>query len=88
MDTVTTVALILLAAGIVLCLYRILTGPSTPDRVIALDTVGICSMGIMALLGIKYDEGLYLDLALVFALLSFVGTVSIAKFLMRGRIID
>jgi multicomponent Na+:H+ antiporter subunit F len=88
MDTVTTVALVFLAAGIVLCLYRILTGPSTPDRVIALDTVGICSMGIMALLGIKYDEGLYLDLALVFALLSFVGTVSIAKFLMRGRIID
>ena len=88
MDTVTTVALVLLAAGIVLCLYRIVIGPSTPDRVIALDVVGICSMGIMALLAIRYDEELYLDLALVFALIAFVGTVSIAKFLMRGKIVD
>ena len=88
MDIVTTVALVLLAAAIVLCLYRIVTGPSTPDRVIALDVVGICSMGIMALLAIRYDEELYLDLALVFALIAFVGTVSIAKFLMRGKIID
>ena len=88
MDIVTTVALVLLAAAIVLCLYRIVSGPSTPDRVIALDVVGICSMGIMALLAIRYDEELYLDLALVFALIAFVGTVSIAKFLMRGKIID
>lgn len=88
MDTVTTVALVLLAAAIVLCLYRIVTGPSTPDRVIALDVVGICSMGIMALLAVRYDEELYLDLALVFALMAFVVTVSIAKFLMRGKIID
>ena len=88
MDIVTTVALVLLAAAIVLCLYRIVAGPSTPDRVIALDVVGICAMGIMALLAIRYDEELYLDLALVFALLAFVGTVSIAKFLMRGKIID
>lgn len=88
MDIVTTVALVLLAAAIVLCLYRIVTGPSTPDRLIALDVAGICSMGIMALLAIRYDEELYLDLALVFALIAFVGIVSIAKFLMRGKIID
>jgi multicomponent Na+:H+ antiporter subunit F len=88
MDIVTTVALVLLAAAIVLCLYRIVTGPSTPDRMIALDVAGICSMGIMALLAIRYDEELYLDLALVFALIAFVGIVSIAKFLMRGKIID
>ena len=88
MDTVTTIAIVLLAVAVAPCLYRILKGPSLPDRVIALDAAGICGMGIMVLLAIKYDEELYLDLALVFAVLAFVGTVSIAKFLLRGKIVE
>ena len=88
MDTVTTVALVLLAVAVALCLYRLLSGPSLPDRVVALDAMGIVAMGIMLLLSIKYDEDLYLDLALITAVLSFVGTVSLAKFLMRGKIIE
>jgi multisubunit Na+/H+ antiporter MnhF subunit len=88
MDTVTGIAIPLLGAAIALCLYRILRGPSIPDRVVGLDAAGIMTMGIMLLLGIRYDEALYLDLALIIAVLSVVGTVSLAKFLMRGKIID
>ena len=88
MATVTTVALVLMAVAVAMCLVRILAGPSLPDRVIALDAAGIGAMGIMVILAVKYDEELFLDLALVFAVLAFVGTVSIAKFLLRGKIID
>ena len=88
MATVTTVALVLMAVAVAMCLVRILAGPSLPDRVIAFDAAGIGAMGIMVILAVKYDEELFLDLALVFAVLAFVGTVSIAKFLLRGKIID
>jgi multisubunit Na+/H+ antiporter MnhF subunit len=84
----TTVALVILAICILICLYRAIVGPSLADRVIALDATTINGMAIMVVIGIKYRTALYLDVALIVAILSFVGTVAIAKFLMRGRIIE
>lgn len=88
MNTVTTIALGLLAIAFALCLYRVLSGPRTLDRVVALDASGVCGMGIIVILAVKYSEPFFLDVALIVAALSFVGTVSIAKFLMRGKIIE
>ncbi|MFC1994588.1 monovalent cation/H+ antiporter complex subunit F [Chloroflexota bacterium] len=88
MEVVTDVALVVLAISILLCLYRVVIGPSVPDRVIALDTAAVCGVAIAVVIAIKYGAGMYLDVALIVAVLSFVGTVAIAKFLIRGKIID
>jgi multisubunit Na+/H+ antiporter MnhF subunit len=87
-ETATTVALVILAISILICLYRVIVGPSLPDRVIALDAAIISGMAIMMVVAIKYCTGFYLDVALIVAILAFVGTTAIAKFLMRGKIID
>jgi len=88
MGAVTSIALVVLAIAIMGCLYRVVVGPSVPDRAIALDAAVICGMTAIVVIAIKYSSGFFLDVALVIAVLSFVGTVAIAKFLIKGKIID
>ncbi|MGB4466924.1 MAG: K+/H+ antiporter subunit F [Azovibrio sp.] len=71
-----------------LCCLRLLIGPSAQDRVLALDTLWICSMLMCLLLGIRYGSMIYFEVALLIALLGFVSTIAMAKFLMRGEIIE
>jgi len=70
-----------------LCLYRIGRGPSAPDRTVAIDILGILIVGFCALTGLKARRSFYLDIALAWALLSFIGTIALAKFL-EGRHFD
>jgi len=74
--------------GILLCAVRLLIGPSAQDRVLALDTLWMCSMLMCLLLGIRHGSMVYFEVALLIALLGFVSTVALAKFLMRGEIIE
>lgn len=67
---------------------RLLRGPTSPDRVLALDTMYINAMLIILALGIKYGTTLYFDIALLIALFGFVGSVALAKFLLRGEVIE
>ena len=73
-----TVAAIL-AALIVLSLIRLVKGPTTPDRVVAMDAVNTLVVAIMIVLGIVYQQIIFIDVAIVYALLSFVGTLYIAR---------
>jgi multicomponent Na+:H+ antiporter subunit F len=68
-------------------LYRVIRGPSPADRIIAVDILGVLSIGILALLGLHYDQGFFMDIALIWALLSFVASLAFAKIL-EGRRID
>lgn len=68
-------------------LYRVIRGPSPADRVIALDILGILIIGVLALLGLYYDQGFFMDIALIWALLSFVASLAFAKIL-EGRRLD
>jgi len=68
-------------------LYRVVRGPSPADRVIALDILGILIIGVLALLGLYYDQGFFMDIALIWALLSFVAALAFAKIL-EGRRLD
>ncbi|MHC4664714.1 MAG: monovalent cation/H+ antiporter complex subunit F [Planctomycetota bacterium] len=68
-----------------LCLYRIGRGPSAPDRTVAIDILGIVIVGFCGLLGLQKD--FYLNVAMAWALLSFIGTIALAKFL-EGRTFD
>jgi multicomponent K+:H+ antiporter subunit F len=71
-----------------LALWRLLRGPSAPDRILALDTLYVNGMALLILLGIRLDTTLYFVAALVIAMLGFVGTVALAKYIVRGHIID
>jgi multicomponent Na+:H+ antiporter subunit F len=73
-----TVAM-LLALMIVLSLIRLVKGPTTPDRVVAMDAVNTLVVAIMIVLGIVYQQIIFIDVAIVYALLSFVGTLYIAR---------
>jgi multisubunit Na+/H+ antiporter MnhF subunit len=88
MQTVTTLAVLVLALCIVMAAYRVIVGPSQPDRVIALDVVAVNTVGLILVLGIRSGSRVYVDAALVIALLSFLGTVALAKYLAGGTVID
>lgn len=70
------------------CVIRLIIGPSAQDRALAMDTLWVCTMLFVLLIGIRFDSLLYFDIALVIALTGFISTIAIAKFLMRGEVIE
>jgi multicomponent K+:H+ antiporter subunit F len=76
-------ALALLLSG-----YRLLRGPSLPDRILALDTLYVNAIALLVLFGIQYQTQLVFEAALVVALLGFIGTVALSKYVTRGDIIE
>lgn len=81
-------AFALVAAAFAMSFYRLLAGPSAPDRILALDTLYINAIALLVLLGIALASPLYFEAALLIALMGFVGTVALCKFLLRGDIIE
>lgn len=78
----------LVAAAAGFSLWRLLAGPSSADRILALDTLYINTIALLVLLGIHLSSPLYFEAALLIALMGFVGTVALAKYLLRGDIIE
>ncbi len=68
-------------------LYRVVVGPSAADRIVAVEMLGILIIGVLALIGLHYKQGFFLDIALIWALLSFVASLAFAKTL-EGRRLD
>ncbi|EUJ22502.1 monovalent cation/H+ antiporter subunit F [Listeria grandensis FSL F6-0971] len=85
---VLSIALFMYSISIFLYLYRILKGPTTSDKVVALDSIGMNLVAIVALLSMLLDTSAYLDVILLIALLAFIGTVSFAKFIEKGKVIE
>ena len=69
-------------------LWRLLGGPDATDRVLALDTLYINAVALLVLTSISYGKEIFYEAAILIALLGFVGTVSLTKFLLRGDIIE
>lgn len=69
-------------------LVRLFIGPAAQDRILALDTFYINGMLTLLMLGIRSDSTAYFDMALVIALFGFVSTIALAKFLLRGEVIE
>lgn len=82
------VAGVMLLAAMALNVWRLLRGPDATDRVIALDTLYINTVALLVLSGLSYGRDLFYEAAILIALLGFVGTVSLAKALLRGDIIE
>lgn len=70
-----------------LCLYRIARGPSAPDRTVAIDILGTVVVGFCGLLAVTTGQDFYMNIAVAWALLSFIATLALAKFL-EGRSFD
>lgn len=83
-----TIALPCIALAVLLNLYRLLRGPTAPDRILALDTMVINSIALIILFGILEGTTVYFEAALLLAMVGFVGTVAYAKFLLRGDIVE
>ena len=83
-----TVTLLLYTAAIGLALTRLLRGPSAQDRVLALDFIYVVGMLLMLVLAIRYDSPMYFEGALLMVLFGFVGSMALAKFLLRGEVIE
>ena len=81
-------ALALLALAMLLTLVRLLKGPTAQDRVLALDCLALNGMLLMLVLGIHQGSSNYFEAALLIALLGFVSSMAMAKFLLRGEVIE
>ena len=85
---VIPLCLAIMGLALVLTVARLIEGPDMPDRILALDTLYINAIALIILLGIWLDTDLYLEAALLIAIMGFIGTVAVAKYLLRGDIIE
>lgn len=88
LDTVLPIAFFLVSVALVLSFIRLVLGPDVPDRILALDTLYINSIALLILLGIHLDSALYFEAALLIAVMGFMGTLALSKYLMRGDIME
>ncbi|MBU5466471.1 Na(+)/H(+) antiporter subunit F1 [Virgibacillus sp. MSJ-26] len=88
LDITLFICFIGISASIILLMYRIIKGPSNADRAVALDSIGINLMGVAAFIGIFLITSKLTDVVLLIGILSFLGTVAIAKYLEKGVIIE
>jgi multicomponent K+:H+ antiporter subunit F len=88
LEIVILIALALVAAAVAMSFWRLLIGPSVPDRILALDTLYVNAIAILMLLGIHIGSALFFEAALLIALMGFIGTVALSKYLLRGDIIE
>ena len=78
----------IVALAQVLAMVRLVIGPGTGDRILALDTMVVHAIGLIVLLGIAQGTQIYFEVALMIAMLGFVSTVAYARFVLRGDIIE
>lgn len=88
MMTFIWICLVLVILSIASLLYRVFYGPSNPDRLIALDAIGVMLISAIAMLSILFDTRFFIEVILLIAIMSFIGTVSFSKFIEKGEIIE
>ena len=88
MTTVLYITIAMVVVAAILNVYRLIKGPDDPDRVLALDTLYINAIGLIILFGMTLGTRMYLESALLIAVMGFVGTVALAKYLKRGSVIE
>jgi len=79
-----TFAVTILVVASFLCLYRIGRGPTAPDRIVAIDILGTLIVGFCVVMALVTGRDFYMNVAIAWALLSFIGTLALAKYL-EGR---
>lgn len=82
------VAFGMVGAAMLLALWRLVIGPSKPDRILALDTLYVNTVALLVLFGIQLASNLYFEAALLIAMMGFVGTAALCKYVLRGDLIE
>lgn len=80
--------MVALALALALSAWRLFRGPALPDRILALDTLYINAMALLVVLGLWFETKNYFEVAMLIALLGFVGTVALCKFVVRGDVAE
>ncbi|WP_223701527.1 Na(+)/H(+) antiporter subunit F1 [Sutcliffiella deserti] len=88
LEALLTVSLLILSISSLGLVYRVIKGPSIPDRVMALDSIGINLIAITAIISIMLKTDAFLEVILLIGVIAFVGTVAFSKFLQKGEIIE
>jgi len=87
-ETAVLVSLYGVGLAMLLSLWRLLRGPSVPDRILALDTLYVNTIAALILFGMYLRSAVYFEAALVIAMLGFVGTVMLSKYVLRRDIVE
>ncbi|MGX1263239.1 multicomponent Na+:H+ antiporter subunit F [Rossellomorea marisflavi] len=88
LEIIIRITLICVSLSMLGLIYRVIKGPTTPDRVVALDALGVNLIAIVALVSMLIDSDAFLEVILLLGILAFIGTVSFSKFLEKGAIIE
>ena len=87
-EKVLLLSLALFMVAIALLLYRVVVGPSMPDRAFALDTIGVNLISAIAIVSILLNTKAFLEAILIIGILAFIGTIAFSKFIERGVIVE
>ena len=87
-EKILLVSLALFMVAIALSLYRVIKGPSMPDRAIALDTIGVNLISAIAIVSIVIHTKAFLEAILILGILAFIGTIAFSKYIERGVIVE
>ena len=79
MTIIEIIAMLLIGLAALIGLYRLIFGPTNPDRIVATDALNLIASVVLVLLALFFDSVLYLDVALIYAVLSFVGMIALAR---------
>ena len=88
LETAIIIAMVMIILALVLNIWRVAIGPDVTDRILALDTLYINSIALLVLLGIYMASSAYFEAALLIAMMGFIGTAALCKYLLRGDIIE
>ncbi|ARD48043.1 Na(+)/H(+) antiporter subunit F1 [Sporosarcina sp. P33] len=83
-----TISVILFALTILVAVIRIILGPSSPDRVVAFDVIGVNLIATIAVVSVILNTKAFLEAILILGILSFIGTIAFSKFIERGKIVE
>ncbi|MBB5878325.1 K+/H+ antiporter subunit F [Xanthomonas sp. 3498] len=87
-ETTIDVCMHVVALAMLLALWRLLRGPTVPDRILALDTLSVTAIAELMLFGMYLDSPVYFEAALIIAMLGFGSTVVLSKFVLRRDIVE
>ncbi|MCC5883340.1 MAG: K+/H+ antiporter subunit F [Halomonas sp.] len=88
LDTALLITLTLIVLAMAMNVYRLAIGPDVPDRLLALDTLYVNSIALIVLLGLWLNTKTYFEAAILIAMLGFIGTMAVCRYLLRGDIIE
>ena len=87
-DMVISAVMVVVGCAMLLALWRLVRGPSAPDRILALDTLYVSTIAEVVLLGMLDETETYFEIALIIAMLGFFGTVVLSKYVIRRDIVE